>query len=267
VLLLVGCVPAATSTPTKSPLPPTTTRVPPTQTSPATPTSYPSQQVTFQTEDGIEIAGTLYGSGEIAVILAHQGTPGADQTSWQQFAVILAENGFTALTFDFRGVGRSGGVLDYGLLDKDVRAAVHYLQNQQFLQIVCAGASMGGTACLRVAIDDQPFIGLIVLASTFTAGRNDLKVLPEEMEVLTQPKLFITADNDSSVVVRDINRMYDLSPEPKQLLILEGNVHGTNLFQTQVGEELTEAMLVFLKSLSNSPAMHSSYPFSEMAGW
>ena len=56
--------------------------------------------------------------------------------------------------------------MEYGQLDKDVRAAVHYLQSQQYRKIVCTGASMGGTACLRVAIDDKPFIGLIVFACT-----------------------------------------------------------------------------------------------------
>jgi len=46
--------------------------------------------------------------------------------------------------------------------------------------------------------------------------------------------------------------MYDLSPEPKKLLLLAGDEHGTDLFQTQAGDELTGAMLDFLDSLSES---------------
>lgn len=278
VILLAGCGPAATATPvppvatripptnrpiqptptltplpvTPAPLLPTVPQIPTTNTPQPSPASLLGQQVAFQTEDGVQIAGTLYGAGEIAIILAHQGTPGADQTTWQQFATTLAENGFTALTFDFRGGGQSGGVLEYGQLDKDVRAAVHYLQSQQYRKIVCAGASMGGTACLRVAIDDKPFIGLIVLASTMAVRYNELRILPEEMGGLTQPKLFITAEEDSYLVVRDTNRMYKLSPEPKKLLLLAGTEHGTDLFQTRAGEELTGAMLDFLDSLSKS---------------
>jgi len=244
VLLLSACQSAVpVVTPTVIPLPLTPTSVP-------SPTPLPVNQVTFQTEDGVRIAATLYGAGKIAVILAHQGTPGADQTTWRQFATTLAENGFTAMTFDFRGAGQSGGTLDYALLDRDVRGAVQYLHDQQYHQIVCAGASMGGMACLRVAIDDKPFIGLILLASTMTAGRsNDLKISTKEMNVLTEPKLFITAKNDSVVVVQDTHRMYDLSPEPKELLLLDGTKHGTSLFQTEVAEKLSGAMLDFLKAL------------------
>jgi uncharacterized protein len=244
-MLLAGCGSVATVTAA----PVTATSFPLTIT--PSPTLSPGNEVTFQTEDGVQIAGTMYGTGKIAVILAHQGTPGADQTTWQPFAMRLAQNGFTALTFDFRGVGQSGGTLDYSLLEKDVQAAVRYLHAQKYNQIVCAGASMGGTACLRVAIDGEPFIGLIVLASTMSAGDNlqILEILPEEMSKLKQPKLFITAKNDFLIVVQDTGRMYRLSAEPKQLLVLEGSKHGTSLFQTSVGEELSAAMLDFLEAL------------------
>ena len=77
-------------------------------------TPIPFETVTFTTEDDVRLAGTLFGSGEIAVVMAHQGTYGADQTTWQPFARLLAERGYAALTFDFRGVGQSEGVLGYG---------------------------------------------------------------------------------------------------------------------------------------------------------
>jgi alpha/beta superfamily hydrolase len=240
ILLLVSCTPATTVAPPTTPTPSIPT---------STPTPIAPQRVTFQTEDGVSIAGTLYGNGENAVILAHQGTPGADQFTWTQFAMTLAENGFTALTFDFRGVGRSGGELDQSKLDKDVRAAARYLQNQGYHQIVCAGASMGGTACLRAAIDGEPFLGLITLASTLVLFHRTMVILPEELGVLTQPKLFITAENDIDLVVRDTKSMYRLSPEPKKLLLLEGYEHGTDLFRTRVGDELRKAMLDFLEEV------------------
>ncbi len=212
--------------------------------------------ITFETEDGVQIAGTLFGTGKIAVILAHQGSSNIDpnvpvpgQSSWREFALTLAENGFTALTFDFRGLGESGGYWGYATLDKDVRAALNYLQDQQHNQIVCVGASMGGTACLRVAIDDEPFLGLITLSSPLVTGYNDLVVLPEELNALTLPKLFITGEDDFPVVVRDTKKMYELSPEPKRLVLLQAHEHGTDLFFSSVGQELSATMLDFLKGL------------------
>ncbi len=213
-------------------------------------TSAPPAIVTFPTEDDIELSGTLFGSGDVAVILAHQGTPGADQTTWQPFARLLAERGYTALTFDFRGVGQSEGVLRYGDLGMDVEAAIQFLGDRGYSQIVCAGASMGGTACIQAALSND-LRGLIVLASTMRAGSgtNSLRINDADLANLVLPKLFITAEGDFHSVVNDTKRMVELSPDPKTLLLLPGTQHGTRLFDTEVGQELTTALLEFLEGL------------------
>ena len=207
----------------------------------------PGEMVTFTTTDSVNLAGTLFGQGDTAVILAHQGTPGADQTTWQPFAHLLAERGYTALTFDFRGVGQSEGELGYGKLARDVSAAVQFLQGRGYQHIVCAGASMGGTACI-LAAQDFAFTGVILLASTMMAGSgmDSMHLTPDGLKTLTQPKLFIAADGDRSPVVADTKHMYELSPNPKDLLLLPGTQHGTDLFNTDAGEELSAAMLRFI---------------------
>jgi len=212
--------------------------------------SNPSETVTFTTSDGINLAGTLFGEGDTAVILAHQGTPGADQRSWQSFASLLSEHGYAALTFDFRGVGQSEGELQYGNLAIDVSAAAQFLEERGYQKILCVGASMGGTACIRAA-QDHTFDGMVILASTMTAGRgaNSLQLTPDDLENLTQPKLFISAKKDFAPVVNDTKRMYELSPNPKNLLFLSGVQHGTNLFDTDSGDELSAAMLRFIDNI------------------
>ena len=216
-------------------------------TSTNSPSSYSVASITFTTTDGINLAGTLFSKGDIAVILAHQGTSGADQTTWYPFARLLAERGYAALTFDFRGVGKSGGKLSYGELDNDVNAAVQFLQDRGYHRIVCIGASMGGTACIQSA-QSHAFEGLVILASTMIAGgdRDSLRLTSDELENLNQPKLFISANNDFAAVVHDTNRMYELSPKPKALLLLPGIQHGTNLLATDTGKKLNDVMLRFL---------------------
>ena len=211
-----------------------------------------TETVTFATTDGITLAGTLFGKGSSAVILAHQGTPGADQTTWHPFANLLAERGYTALTFDFRGVGQSEGKLIYGNLAMDVSAAVQFLQDRGYQKIICIGASMGGTACIRAA-QDHVFDGSIILASTMTAGsgKDALRLTPDDLRNLTQPKIFISASDEYSIVVNDTKRMYELSSDPKDLLLLPGTQHGTNLFDTDAGEELSAVMLRFLEYIGN----------------
>lgn len=206
--------------------------------------------VSFQTEDGVRLAGTLYGRGEPAVILAHQGTAGADQSTWRQFAMVLAADGFSALAFDFRGVGLSEGRLEYAFLDMDVRAAARFLRSLEYRRIACVGASMGGTACMRAAIEGEPFIGIVVLSSTLAAGNYyELEVLPEELGALILPKLFISARDDYGMVVRDTMYMAELAPAPKSLILLDGYEHGTSLFGTEAGDELKNDLLGFLKGL------------------
>ena len=209
----------------------------------------PREPITLTTGDGVQLAGTLFGDGETAVILAHQGTPGADQTTWHAFAQILAEGGFMALAFDFRGIGQSEGTKDQSQLDRDVAAALQFLRDRGCGEITCVGASMGGTACMRVAIDDE-LAGLATLGSTMIAGRGrTLIVAQDELASLTLPKLFITAKEDSLSVVDHTTRMYELSPEPKALHLLPGEEHGTDLFNTDVGDELTTILLEFLEDL------------------
>jgi len=256
VLALVsGCdrnsVPIATPTATLKPstptIAPTSTWIP-TATRISTATSVPGTSVTFLTEDGIQLVGTLYGSGDIAVIMAHQGTYGATQATWHPLIPALIEGGFTGMPFDFRGFGQSGGPGRLKQLDDDIRAAAKYLRSQNYDRIVCAGSCMGGTACLRAAIDGEPFIGLIILASPFDAS-GGLVVNLEELDQLTQPKLFITGNQDEYGIARDTKRMYWFSTEPRTLLTFEQSAHGTDLFQTASRDELIDAILNFLISL------------------
>ncbi len=273
VLPLVACggaqEPAATSTPeppaaaTLSPIatsPPPTTTPAPRGTATVAPSATPSrpvaEQVAFPAKDGTQLAGTLFGKGNLAVVLAHQGTHGADQTTWHPFAQLLAERGFAALAFDFRGMGQSAGTLSDANLAMDITAAIQFLRDRGYDRIVCAGASMGGTACIRAALDGE-LSGLIVLASTMRTGvgRQPLSVAPGEFADLALPKLFVTADKDSYSVVDHTKRMYELSPEPKSLHLLPGTVHGTDLFDTEAGDDLVAILLEFLESLRDEESM------------
>jgi pimeloyl-ACP methyl ester carboxylesterase len=244
-LLLAGCGTAASPS---APIPAPTMTSGPSASPPAT----PFELVTFTTDDGVTLSGTLIGSGAVAVLLAHQGTPGANQTTWQPFARLLAERGLTALAFDFRGVGESAGELHYRDLWKDVKAATQFLRGRGHSQIVCAGASMGGTACIYDAATEQ-YTGLIALSSTMSAGRGDdsLRVTDEVLAGLTLPKLFITADADYYSVVVDTRHMAELSPDPKTLVILSGTAHGTRLFATEAGQQLTTSLLEFLDGIGS----------------
>lgn len=217
------------------------------------PASYPIESIRFTTTDSITLAGTIFGEGDTAVILAHQGNYGIDQKSWFPFAHLLAERGYAALTFDFRGVGKSEGELFYRNLPLDVDAAVRFLQDQGYSRIVCMGASMGGTSCLQTA-QDYSFAGLVIIASVMSIdkGEDSLFITQDDLGNLTQAKLFVTAAHDHPIIVSNIKMMYELFPAPKDLLIIQGRFeHGTDLFTSDAGEELSNALLQFLETIDN----------------
>src|SRR5207302_3763758 len=61
-------------------------------------------EITLTAADGYRLGAAVYGSGRPVLIMAATGVP---QSYYAKFAAYLAERGFTALTFDYRGIGRS----------------------------------------------------------------------------------------------------------------------------------------------------------------
>jgi hypothetical protein len=75
---------------------------------PASPTPTPaSQQITFTTPDGASLEGIVHGSGDVAVIFSVMGNC---KRGWEDMADLVAQNGMTALTYQWRGCMDSGGV-------------------------------------------------------------------------------------------------------------------------------------------------------------
>jgi pimeloyl-ACP methyl ester carboxylesterase len=209
-----------------------------------------TELITFTTQDKITLAGMLFGDGEPIVILAHMGMPGIDQQSWQPFARLLATKGYTALTFDFRGRGDSGGILEFNKLPYDMDAVIQYLNDHGYTRIVCMGASMGGTACMRAALDHN-LVGLGVIASVLSNGKPN-EVSLTEVRQLDLPKILVYGLSDFPAVVIDMNKIAEYAPEPKMVQVYLTNAHGTALFNTQYGSHFTELLINFLQAIRSS---------------
>ena len=76
-------------------------------------------EVTLAAADGYALGATLYGVGERAVLIMP--ATGVPQSYYAKFAAYLAERGCSALTFDYRGIGRSlaGKVSELGARMRD----------------------------------------------------------------------------------------------------------------------------------------------------
>ena len=199
--------------------------------------------VAFATQDGVTLCGRLYGTGQPSVVLAHMQP--TDQESWADFAETAAQQGYTALTFNFRGYAPSGGEREISKLDLDVEAAVDFLLSRGAKGIFLIGASMGGTASVKYA-SREGVLGVVALsAPTEFEGLEAL----EDADEVTGPKLFIAAEGDRSAQ-QAAAAYYEATPEPRILEIYTGSDHGTNLLEGTHGAQVTGRLLEFLEIFS-----------------
>lgn len=242
LLLFSACASGSASAPqTAATFSPTDTPTPTAVPTPPIP-DVPSRLVHFMTSDHVQLAGQLYGQGKTIVICSHM--LGTTKKIWIESGIPqrLAVLGYEVLAYDFRGNGDSQLPKNTWLLDVDLRAAVQFAYQQGAQRIVLMGASMGGTASLKVAVEQQ-VTAVISLSGPqqFTIGVSD-----DEIRTLKAPKLFLASADDTSFA-DDARHMYAIASEPKELHIYPGDAHGTDIFGGDNGDDPAQRILHFIE--------------------
>jgi pimeloyl-ACP methyl ester carboxylesterase len=263
-LLLVGC--AAGAPATRPSADTATTQASDVESRPAlSPSGSPAAQyeeVELGPDDGVTLRGRAWSDGRIGVVLAHGFSEFTGQDDWNAFAEYLAGLGYGVLTFDFRGFCDSDGCSERPMQLaenwRDAAAAVEYLRSRGSERIFIVAASMGGLAAFRAADEAElDLAGIVSLAtpqfpSTYYNGEppeND--VTPERLQRIAAPKLFIAGADDvqfpDEALLRvesvrfadDARAMFEASPEPRQLEIVDSGAHSSELV-TVAGQEVVE---------------------------
>jgi esterase/lipase len=185
------------------------------------------EPIAFGTDDGVTIKGHLYstpGPKRRVVVFAHEYPK--DQKAWQGFAREITSPGVSAVTFDFRGYGETGGSKDVSKIDHDLEAAVRFLKSRDYPLMYVVGASMGGTATLKVAARNELAGAVLVSAPTNFMGLD----ARQDVSKVTEPKLFIASRGDDDAPAAVATFMQS-SPEPKQSQLFDGSAHGSELLQ------------------------------------
>ena len=241
IIILLGLILASACEPRPAPV---------TQTPlPVSPTPAP-RTISFTTPDGAAIEGTVHGAGRTAVIFSVMGNC---KRGWEEMADLVAQNGMTALTYQWRGCIGSGSV-DEKEIQKfvdDLRGAINFMREQGATKIVLAGASLGGCASAKLAVESQAS-GLIVIASPPDIEQWNFEIEADNMNA-DIPKLFISAENDDTVPASRTRELHDLAAEPKEWQTYPGTAHGTDLFDTESGEELQQRILNFIIAIAETP--------------
>lgn len=206
----------------------------PSPTSASATASVERADVRFTTFDGVELAGTRFGdpSSPVGIVLAHM--RGRDQTTWWAFAEAAAAEGHQVLAFDFRGYGQSPGERDTSL-DLDLEAAVLFARESGVTTTIVMGASMGATAAINIA-DGLDLTGVVSLSAPADfLGMPALEIAAN----VGEPLLLVVAENDQPYA--DAAASIDQNALTSELLVLDGQQHGTNLFNDH--PELTATLL------------------------
>jgi dienelactone hydrolase len=125
----------------------------------------------------------------------------------------------------------------------DVLAAVHYLKKHGVQTVFAIGGSFGGAATGDASIQSKP--GEIDRIVFLGAAPN----LPADQ--LKSRTLFIVARddaNDDGPRLPGIRAQYLKAPEPKELIVLEGDAHAQFLFQTDQADRVMDEIFRFLSA-------------------
>ncbi|HEB12716.1 MAG TPA: alpha/beta hydrolase [Actinobacteria bacterium] len=182
------------------------------------------RKIKIVTEDNIGLKGRIFGRGKVGIVLAHMYP--ADQSSWVSTAKKLSALNYRVLTFDFRGYGLSEGTKNIPQIDKDMLAAAKTLQKETE-KIYVIGASMGGIAALNTALK-LDVSGVVSLS----APSEFMGLKPENIKEITAPKLFLASAGDGKAA-ESARVFYEQAREPREIEILPGNKHGTNILRDQ----------------------------------
>lgn len=238
--LLAGCAANGDETPTDSGTPTTTPRPASTDSAEqqATPSSTAAgpRRVEFRSTTDTALTGTLYGGGDVGVVLVPQ--INLDRESWEPQATELANQGHLALAIDEDPDDRAASAL----------GAARYLRETVGVsRVVLVGASSGGEAVVRANAraatsgEHDPVDGTVALSPGGGA---------EVADRLGGRKLFVVSEGDEDRFVRVTRDLHAGAPDPKTLATYDGSAHGQAIFETSHGTELRSRLFGLVESVA-----------------
>jgi pimeloyl-ACP methyl ester carboxylesterase len=178
-------------------------------------------------EDGTPIGAATVGSGSTAVVLAHGS--GQDLCDWLPFVPRLVDMGLTAIPYDLRGRGSSGGAKGaVEPLPSDLAAVVDAARQRGAEKVVLVGTSLGAATALVAADRIHPPVEAVV-ALTPPRRLGDLDV-GREAAGFGGPVHLLVAEGDDGFpgVARDLAAAIPTALDP---VIVGGKAHGMGLVE------------------------------------
>jgi fermentation-respiration switch protein FrsA (DUF1100 family) len=232
-----------------------------------------AEDVTFETPDGLRLAGWFVpappggppgrvGRARPAVLVCNGN--GGDRSMRAPLAAALSRMGLAVLLFDYRGYGGNSGHPTEAGLAADARAALGYLVERPEVdpeRVIYFGESLGAAVALRLATERPP--AALVLRSPFASlaevGRRHYPVLPVSLLLrdrydsaalagrLDAPLLVVAGGRDQIVPASHSRRLFDAAPQPKRLVVFDGADHNDD--ELLAGPRLLAELRAFLSGV------------------
>lgn len=154
-------------------------------------------------------------------------------------AQALAARGIGLLAISYRGYpGSTGSPSEAGLLTDGV-AAFDWLSARARSEIVVLGQSLGSGVAVNTARQRPASAVILVSAylSVLSVAQTHYPFFPVALLIkdpfrsdlrirdVRQPKLFIHGRRDTSIPLSSGKALYDIAPEPRQMVIYDGSGH------------------------------------------
>ncbi len=189
------------------------------------------------------------------------------------YYAVLHDLGYNVMLYDYQGFGESPGSANLGTLLPDADAALDHLQSRSEHgtdRIVLFGLSLGTLPTLAQAARTPNGIVGIILHGAFVSESIPpwsfplvgVIPLPEvlervaaehgelnpygNIEQITLPKLFIQSPQDLATPFAGAELLYELAPEPKQLV----EVFGGHSLPVLIEPSFAEHLRIFLDSVA-----------------
>jgi dienelactone hydrolase len=197
----------------------------------------PDQAKALTIKSGSTLEAAVFGDGPVGVVAAHE--LGGSLCDWASIASDLADEGYRVLVFDFGTPATAAS---------DMLAATKKLRDLGAKRIIVGGASLGGTAALMTAARARNVVGAFSLSAPTAYG--NLEGLPA-VRRFHGPILFVAGAGDIRFA-DDARLLYRAAASSeKELLIVAGREHGTDLYGGAAAERVGRAVDDLLKAAAH----------------
>jgi fermentation-respiration switch protein FrsA (DUF1100 family) len=199
------------------------------------------EEVFLRTSDNEEVNGLFFRGTRPEVILYFHGNAG-DLHGWQFVAEDFTAHGYNVFIIDYRGYGKSSGVISENGFYKDAEAAWYFLINKKGFtprNIIIYGRSIGSGVAVELAsthrsrllILESPYASLGLLArekfpyffpSFYLKHKfNNL----EKIAHVKSPVIFIHGQQDTLIPPSHTERLFLKAQGKKEKIIIPGGSH------------------------------------------